>query len=209
MSNGSTQKQKKVLPTPSKKEVEKYLKRWEKLENYRLQESSLDKLFFELCPQNKKVEDILLKVAALNDFYSTNIFSVYPVAKHILSLDIDNALRKGDESVVENIQCVTISKTEKNFYSFASKYCSHHNPKDFPIYDNYVDRVLRYFRKEDAFGKFANGALKKYSQFKSILIDFQRYYGLEEYSLKQIDRYLWQLGKEYFPRKYKSENGPK
>ena len=78
-----------VLPKPCKDEVEKYLEKWnfsEDLENYRLQESSLDKLFFELCPQNNKIEDILLKVAALNDFYSTNIFSVYPVAKHILSL---------------------------------------------------------------------------------------------------------------------------
>jgi hypothetical protein len=96
--------------------VEKYLEKWnfsEDLENYRLQESSLDKLFFELCPQNNKIEDILLKVATLNDFYSTNIFSVYPVAKHILSLNIDDLLKKGDESIVSKIQGVTISNTEK------------------------------------------------------------------------------------------------
>ena len=194
-----------VLPKPCKDEVEKYLEKWnfsEDLENYRLQESSLDKLFFELCPPNNKIEDILLKVAALNDFYSTNIFSVYPVAKHILSLNIDDLLKKGDESIVAKIQGVTIGNTEKQFYSFASKYCSHHNPKKFPIYDSYVDRVLRYFRNVDAFAKFQNEDLKNYSKFKSILIDFCKYYDLKSYSLKQIDQYLWLLGKEFFPKKY-------
>ena len=34
------------IPRPCKKEVEKYLKRWDSLENYVLQESSLNKLFF-------------------------------------------------------------------------------------------------------------------------------------------------------------------
>lgn len=195
----------KKLPKPNKKEVEKYLKQWDKLESYRLQESSLDKLFLELCPKNKKIEDVLLKVAALNDFYSTNIFSVYPVAKHILSLNIDGALENGDVSLVSKIQCVTIGKAKKHFYSFASKYCSHHNPNDYPIYDSYVDQILRYFRKEDSFRKFLNDDLKDYSKFKSILIDFRRFYDLEVYSLKEIDRYLWQLGKEYFPKNYKGK----
>ena len=77
-----------------------------------------------------KRADILLKVAALNDFYSTNIFSVYPVAKHILSLNIDDRLMTGDVALVSDIQKVTINGVEKNFYSFATKYCSHHRPLD-------------------------------------------------------------------------------
>lgn len=203
MNKKASKKEKKTLPKPTKREVDKYLRKWEKLENYRLQESSLDRLFFELCPKNKKIVDVLLKVAALNDFYSTNIFSVYPVAKHILSLDIDDALKKGDVSIVSKIQRVTIGRSKKHFYSFASKYCSHHNPKDFPIYDSYVDQVLRYFRNEHAFRKFRNEDLKDYEKFKSILIGFCECYDLESYSLKQIDRYLWLLGKEYFPKTYK------
>ena len=70
---------------PSSEQVEFYLRTWDELENYHLQEDALNKLFFQLCPENVEMSDILLKVAALNDFYSTNIFSVYPVAKHILS----------------------------------------------------------------------------------------------------------------------------
>lgn len=84
------------VPLPSSEQVEYYLRAWDELENYHLQEDALDKLFFKLCPENTDMSDILLKVAALNDFYSTNIFSVYPVAKHILSLNIDDRLKIGD-----------------------------------------------------------------------------------------------------------------
>ena len=92
-----------IIPKPSVIEVEKYLKSWKDLKNYKLQEDALDKLFFELLPNNEEISDILLKVATLNDFYSTNIFSVYPVAEHILSLKIDERLRKGDVTLVNEI----------------------------------------------------------------------------------------------------------
>lgn len=119
------------VPNPSSEQVEHYLRAWDELENYHLQEDALDKLFFTLCPENIDMLDILLKVVALNDFYSTNIFSVYPVAKHILSLDIDARLESGDVTLVSDLQKVTINGVEKNFYSFSTKYCSHHRPLDY------------------------------------------------------------------------------
>ena len=48
--------------------------------------------------------------------------------------------------------------------------------------------------------------LKDYVTFKGVLIDFRRFYGLEEYNLKQIDKYIWQIGKEYFPKNYGKKN---
>lgn len=190
------------VPVPSIEQVEFYLEKWDGLENYHLQEDALNKLFFKLCPNNADVTDILLKASTLNNFYSTNIFSIYPVAKHICSLDIDARLKAGDGSLVGEIQYVTIGETLKNFYSFATKYCSHHNPLDYPIYDSYVDEVLRYFRNRDSFSNFQDGDLKDYVKFKSILIAFRDFYGLDKYNLKQIDQYVWQLGKEYFPKNY-------
>ena len=190
------------VPYPSIEQVEFYLSEWDDLENYRLQEDALNKLFFELCPKNTDVIDILLKASTLNDFYSTNIFSIYPVAKHICSLNIDARLKSGDVTLVGDIQYVTIGEKEKNFYSFASKYCSHHNPIDYPIYDSYVDEVLRYFRNRDSFSDFQDSDLKDYVKFKVILIDFRTFYGLDKYNLKQIDQYVWLLGKNYFPKNY-------
>lgn len=190
------------IPKPNKKEVIKYLNLWDSLENYVLQESSLDKLFFKTYPENKDINDILIKASSLNDFYSTNIFSIFSVAKHILELNIDERLKNGDESLVNDIAKVTINGKQKYFYSFATKYCSHHEPILFPIYDSYVEKILMYFNKQDKFYDFKKEDLKDYSKFKNILIEFKKFYKIDEYNLKDIDRYLWQLGKEYFPNKY-------
>ena len=182
---------------------DRYLLAWEQLENYALQESALNKLFYQTYPDNKDIDDVLVKVSVLNDFYSTNIFSPFKVAKHIIDLDIDERLAAGDVTLVNEIARVDMDNgTVKNFYSFATKYCSHHKPLNFPIYDSYVDRLLRYFRDVDGFYSFSNHDLKDYVKFKKILLEFSKFYNLESYNLKDIDKYLWQLGKEKFPKKY-------
>lgn len=191
-------KTKQTLPVPSVEQVEFYLAQWDGLEDYRLQEDALNRLFFKLSPENKNISDILLKVSVLNDFYSTNIFKVFPVAKHILSLQIDDRLKRGDVTLVDDIKEVVISGRTLNFYSFATKYCSHHRSLDYPIYDSYVDEVLRYYRKHDGFAAFRNDDLKNYTRFKSILEEFRNFYQLGKYSLKELDKYIWQLGKTHF-----------
>lgn len=191
------------IKRPSKTEVEYYLKKWNSLENYVLQESSLKKLFSETYPFNNELDDVLIKVCALNDFYSTNIFSPFAVAKHIVALKIDSYLAKDDLEIVNKIAEVKMNGGKiKNFYSFATKYCSHHKPTVYPIYDSYVDKMLMYFRKDDNFSNFSNQDLRLYSFYKKILMDFRKFYGLELFNLKQVDQYLWQAGKKYFPKKY-------
>lgn len=190
------------VPYPCVAEVERYLNKWDELENYHLQENALNKLFYKLCPYNQEIEDVLLKCATLNDFYSTNIYSIYPVAKHIVELNIDERLQRGDIGLVNEIQRVVIGDKLHNFYSFATKYCSHHKPENYPIYDSYVEKVLCYFQRIHNFSKFRTSDLKDYVVFKNVLNDFRNYYNLTDYSLKQIDQYIWQLGKEYFPNKY-------
>ena len=191
---------KQKLPDPSIEQVEHYLAKWDSLEDYHLQEDALDKMFFELCPDNTDILDVLLKASTLNDFYSTNIFKVYPLAKHIVDLDIDARLRVGDVDLVRDIQ--RVNGTNREYYSFATKFCSHHNPIDYPIYDSYVDKVLRYYRKRDGFAVFCDAELKDYEHFRRIMIEFRSFYGLEKYTLKEIDKYIWQLGKDYLPKSY-------
>lgn len=198
---------KNEIPKPCKKEVEKYLKKWDSLENYVLQENSLNKLFFNTYPENKDIDDILIKASSLNDFYSTNIFSIFTIAKHILSLDIDKRLKQGDTTLVNDIANVEINGVKKCFYSFASKYCSHHNPIEYPIYDSYVEKILLYFGKKDVFYEFKKEDLKNYNKYKTILLEFKKFYNIDEYTLKDIDRYLWQLGKEYFKKHYTNKRG--
>lgn len=191
------------IPKPNKKIIEEYLIKWDNLEeHYIWQESSLDKLFHKDYKDNTDLNEILIKCSCLNDFYSTNIFLIYPVAKNILDLNIDKRLKDGDASLVNDIAHVTISGKEKVFYSFASKYCSHHNNIDFPIYDYFVDKMLWYFQRKDHFSRFNRDDLKDYVKFKNILIDFKKYYDIDNYNLRDIDKYLWIAGKEYFPKKY-------
>ncbi len=190
------------VSTPSKKEVEKYLNKWKHRENTILHENALDKLFLETYPKNNDINEVLIKASSLNDFYYTNIFSIIPVAKHIIEIKTDERLEKNDTSLVNDMANINISGVDKNFYSFATKYCSRHNPKEFPIYDSYVDKCLMYFKRKDNFAKFVKKDLKDYKKFKEILVSFKKFYDIDEYDLKDIDMYLWQLGKEKFPKNY-------
>lgn len=191
------------VPRPTPSEIESYLKLWDSLENYALQESSLNKLFFKTYPLNTDLDDVLIKVCALNDFYSTNIFSPFTVAKHIVALKIDGDLASDNLEIVNKIGIVKMNNNKSiNFYSFATKYCSHHKPMVYPIYDSYVEKILIYFKKKDNFFDFSRQDLRSYVKFRDILMQFREYYSLRQFNLKQIDQYLWQAGKKYFPRNY-------
>jgi hypothetical protein len=192
----------KTIERPSAQQLKKYLKEWDNLENYKTQENALDKIFTEF-PNNNNIEEVLIKVTCLNSFYSTNIYDTYSVSKYITSLKIDKRLKNKDLTVVNEIAKVPMKNgSVKNFYSFATKYCSHHFDKDFPIYDSYVDKMLHAINKQEKFGEFKRADLKDYVKFNQVLCDFRKYFNLDEFSLKEIDMYLWQAGKKYFPKNF-------
>lgn len=187
------------IPRPTCNEVERYLHRWNTTPDLYKPESVLRILFTQTHPYNISIDDIILKTAALNTVYNTYIYSVFPVAQHILSLSIDERLQNGDATLVNEVMRVIYEDGKKvEHYSFATKYCSFHNPDAFPIYDSYVDKILLYYRDKMSFSTFRNSDLKDYPTFKRILADFRAYFGLDKYSAKQIDQYLWQFGKDYF-----------
>ena len=191
------------IPRPNKKIMDEYIEKWDHLDDhYVWEQKSLDKLFHEDYKYNNDLKEILIKCSCLNDFYSTNIFLVYPVAKKIYDLQIDERLKKADPTLVNDIATIEISGKKKYFYSFASKYCSHHNAVDYPIYDYFVEKMLVYFQNQDHFSKFKREDLRDYSKFINILHDFKKFYDIDNYNLRDIDKYLWIAGKEYFPKKY-------
>lgn len=192
---------KKDLPqgyVPSVKDAEWFLEYWKNLPSYSNQEKALDKLFMGICKRNDNIEDILIKCSSLNDFYSTNIFDIHTVAQHILSLKIDERLGNGDLSLVDEISHVEVNGKVHTFYSFATKYCSHHNPERYAIYDSYVEKVLVSMNSRDHFMDFKQEELKVYETYMNAIGAFRKCYGLTQYNIKQLDQYLWQLGKWYF-----------
>lgn len=205
MKNSNTNTPK--MERPSVIEVLKYLNEWDNLENYTLQESALRKLFSITYPKNDDLDQILIKVAALNDFYSTHVRSRFEFGLHIFELNIDIRLASGDLTLVNDLAGITWSSGEYfNLLSFASKYCSHHFPDKFVIFDYYVQRVLEHFRDSDHFYDFNSRDLRDYEKLHRVIVRFRDFYFLNGFSLKDIDRYLWQFGKEHFPRNYKAKS---
>lgn len=187
---------------PTSEEVESYLALWQTLPDYKAHEDALDRLFLARPSTYMDESDLLLKCSCLNDFYSTNIFKVYYVVQHYMQFDLAGRLAAGDLTLVESLRRVPVNDngTTKDFYSFATKFCSHHCPDKFPIYDRYVDHMLHHFSKKD--GRFSFNDLKDYVNFVQAVDAFRIAYGLQQYSYKQIDQYLWQYGKEYEWRHY-------
>lgn len=184
---------------PSETELKSYLKRWNTLQDYVEHEKALHMIFREdprFAP-NTDIRFVIIKCSALNDFYATNIYKIAPVARKIVAIkDFDIRLGKGDNRLVDEIADVD----RRRNYSFATKYCSHHRPDLYPIYDRYVANVLATLRQRNpkAFRFKNRDELKDYLTFRFAIDDFRKAYGLGAFSYKDIDRYLWQLGKDYY-----------
>ncbi len=199
----------KTLKTPTNKLVETYNNKFNKSERYFIADQAIINLF-EKFPENKKLEDILLKTTVINDLYSTNIYATFLMATHIQNLQIDDSLMAGNPTIVNKIAMgsgIGKSKNKKgiNFYSFATKYCNWHNKEAYPIYDGFVGKILLAYRRKDKFSKFKNADLRIYARFKQIVTDFQNRYSLTGHNLKEIDKFLWFYGKETFPPKNKTK----
>lgn len=194
----------KNLKLPTNELVEEYNEKFETDERYYFGDQAIIKLFAKF-PHNNKIEDVLLKISVINDLYSTNIFSTFKMAKHILSLNIDKELLSANSDIISRIATghgIPRQKDDgdRNFYSFATKYCSWHNPDQYPIYDNYVHRILWDYQQKDKFSDFKRSDIKDFPIFKRIMIDFKSAYRLNEHNLKSIDKFLWIYGKEIYKR---------
>jgi len=152
---------------------------------------------FEVFPKNQTLEHILLKVAALNSLYNTNIYATYTVAEHIHRLNIDPKLAAHSLDLVNEIAVVIISGKTRRNYSFASKYCSWHLPEIYPIYDNIVEYMIWNYQKSDQFMRFRRNELQDYVRYREIIGVFRNFYSLEQYSFKEIDKFLWSYGREF------------
>lgn len=169
-------------------------------EGYSITDNALAKLLVAF-PKNNRIEDVWLKAAALNSLYSTGILAVYQVAEHIYRQGIDDKLDKGLPEVVNEIAPTEIRGKVRRNYSFASKYCSWHQPDAYPMYDSYVEQLIWAYQKADRFSVFKRCDLQDYTHYKAVIEQFQQHYGLTDFRFKELDRFLWLYGKQLFERK--------
>ncbi|MEK7553275.1 MAG: hypothetical protein AAB504_01115 [Patescibacteria group bacterium] len=183
------------LISPTENIVKHYYEKYRRDKRYYLADKILDNLVKKF-PGNSELGNIYIKVVTINAFYSAGVLATFKMAQRILKLNIDHKLKIGDTKIVNKIAKLP---HVRNFYSFATKYCSFHNCKQFPIYDSFINKMLINYQKQDNFNliNFTNNNLKNYSEFKKILNNFKEHYRLNNLNYRQIDKFLWLYGKEY------------
>jgi molybdopterin-biosynthesis enzyme MoeA-like protein len=191
-----------MLTTPNEELVRAACKAFD--EDCRDAEEALAELFGHYR-NNSALHHVLPKVVTLNALYSTQIPvysktipNVFDVAGHICRNggDIDSALLAGSPEIVDRIAEITVSgKKSRNYFSFATKYCSWHNPLCYPIYDSRVYEYLRLLRKSGDFTTdFDIEGHWKYPAFRDLMGHFREHYHLGSLSFKDIDKFLWSCG---------------
>lgn len=204
------------IDEPSKEAMQSIFKLWEKeakFKNYAYEEKALEWLFKEY-PNNTDLNAIIIKATCLNTFYGTNLtknYKIHEIAQEILKIDFDKRVKSGDISLVDELGQLGTKLGKVKIYSFASKYCVWHNygvydKDDFVIFDSVVRKKLKYFKEHYHFAEFSDKDLNNYATYKEILEIFRKRFELQ-CSFRELDWYLWRLGKLEGLEKDKTKRG--
>ena len=203
----------KNITRPSYQDVEEKLEDWRKDRIFEFEETDrcLDNLFTKTYPLNKNSQEVLVKIYVLNSAYFAYIPSpCFPrLTRQIIGIEnIDEKLRQGAMDVVSDMAKTIEYQNGRGVrhrhtpYSFATKYCSFHNPDKYPIFDSNVERALRCYKREyPEFAKSVDGIwntnqdLRNYKAFNKIIDSFIKCFALD-YTYRKIDKYLYQIGRK-------------
>lgn len=144
-------------------------------------------------PYNTDPSHVLLKVVVVNDLYGAGLPRKYiePITRHITGLHIDAAIAEGKAAVVDDI--INCAGLKEKYFSFASKFCSWHNPTAYPIYDRNVDECLWHYNGRYRFVTYNRGNYS-YVQFVAIVNALRNRFCLKEVTFKKLDKALWHFG---------------
>jgi hypothetical protein len=127
---------------------------------------------FKLNPSNKTEEDIRIKISTINDDMEIRqLPDINDMIHHILKLNIDDRLQRGDLSLVEDIANITANGKAYHFLHFASVYCNYHRPEVYPIYsEQHFDFYREYIKANNL--KLDPDKLNTYTIFSAALDEF-------------------------------------
>jgi hypothetical protein len=174
---------------------------------------SLTKLFNSLEDETNKHE-VSIKVAALNQIYSTAIQYIAPVVSQITE-NIDNnhktlSITQYVETVDKIATVTWVSPITGKVHtrcnmSFSSKYIHFLSGCQLPIYDSYIWIVMIGYLNQKNKTTLSFAPPKTYQEFYSVFLGFQNDFKLTEYTNYDLDKYLWQYGKNLINEIIKSE----
>jgi hypothetical protein len=150
--------------------LKKYLDIFESQEMYFVNDVRNLELFAKNS-SNKTEEDIRIKISAINDDMEIRqLPDINDMIDHILKLNIDDRLKRGDLSLVEDIASIKANGKSFHFLHFASVYCNFHRPDVYPIYsEQHFDFYREYIRVHNL--KLDPDKLNTYAVFSAALDD--------------------------------------
>ena len=121
--------------------------------DYIVQEKAILKVV-DACP-GFTLEEIIAKASIINDLYSTSVFDILSVAKHVYSVSNTTGLldKNGNANPSAITAMAKVSHGGKTIHhiSFASKLASFFRPDLFPIYDSLVAEVFCRLKRKGFF----------------------------------------------------------
>lgn len=153
---------------------------------------------------NSNLDSVLVKTVIINSLYATAIRNTTAMAKHIAGLRIDEKLKTGDVTIVQDIRQGhglhhPISGKELDLYSFATKYAALHRPRAFPLFDNLVMRFLTALNKTLSFhDRFTQLQLRDFNKYKSVIDSLITFTQLEGFKYKKFDQGIWVISKYHY-----------
>ena len=201
-----------ILVEPNPLNIENMLKQHDEDGGNSINDS-LTKLFNSLKDETNKYE-VSIKVAALNQIYSTAIQYIAPVVFQICE-NIDNnhkmlSITQYSEMVDKIATATWVSPTTGKKHtrcnlSFSSKYIHFLSGRKLPIYDSYIWIVMIGYLNQKNEPKLSFSPPKTYQEFYSVFLGFKKDFSLDDCSNYDLDKYLWQYGKNLINEIIKSD----
>jgi len=175
---------------------------------------SLTKLFQNLNDEQNRYE-VMIKVAALNQIYSTAIQYITPVVDKIIQcIDQDHTKFSIERysSLVDEIATISWksattgkSHTRTNL-SFSSKYVHFLSDRKIPIYDSYIWILLVGYNHQAGLNLYNFSPPKSYEEFFKVFNSFRSNQKLDHITYYDLDKCLWQYGKNLLTQIIEEEN---
>jgi len=150
--------------------------------------------------REREYEAALIRVAAVNQLYATNVYAVARMAERVVTLSNRGQWTFDTVDELANLPRTENQKTERRHVSFASKYAHFFvDAKKFPIYDSYALVALGHHLGT----AYAPGNEHPYRSYAEKVIALVEASSLER-DLAALDRYLWLAGQLITFRKSKA-----
>jgi hypothetical protein len=160
-----------------------------RLEQWRLSDVALHALRDEMPGWND--ETSLIKCVAINALYSTNVFAIIKMAKHVTTV-FKTAQHLSTDELVAQVALLDLNdgKRPRHHVSFASKLCHFFVDEErFPIYDKAACDTLRSHLDDD----YCLDGSKLYPAFRENLRRLKDASNIVA-TVSEMDRYLWIVG---------------